>query len=208
MSHLRFAGASAQIQRQALCDIARASPGLWNALRVLRDLDLPQGWIVSGAIYNQVWNHLTGRPDLYGVKDIDVFYFDPDTSWEAEDKVIARVIAALPGPPPAEARNQARVHLWYERRFGSAIRPYRDALEPVANFASLTHSVGLRLDASDTLHVHTPYGLDDVFRFRVAPNPRVDNRDTHESKGARHLALWPELSLVPWPETPVFRMQT
>lgn len=53
-----------------------------------RAMALPDWWIVSGAIYNQVWNHLTGRPDMTGVKDIDLFYFDPDTSYEAEDTVI------------------------------------------------------------------------------------------------------------------------
>ena len=54
-------------------------------LHALRDMDLPDGWIVSGAIYNQVWNHLSERPLLHGIKDIDLFYFDPDTSHEAED---------------------------------------------------------------------------------------------------------------------------
>jgi hypothetical protein len=39
--------------------------------------------------------------------------------WEAEDNVIHRVAAATCGcVGPVAARNQARVHLWFEQRFG------------------------------------------------------------------------------------------
>jgi uncharacterized protein len=88
MTHLRLAGAPAAMQRDALENIVRSSPTLMLTLQKARALNLPDWWIVSGAIYNQVWNHLTGRPDMYGVKDIDLFYFDPDTSYAAEDAVI------------------------------------------------------------------------------------------------------------------------
>ena len=30
-----------------------------------------------------LWNGLTGRAVDYEIKDYDVFYFDPDTSWQA-----------------------------------------------------------------------------------------------------------------------------
>jgi len=32
--------------------------------------------IFSGAVYQPVLNHLTGRPSYYGVKDYDRAYFD------------------------------------------------------------------------------------------------------------------------------------
>jgi uncharacterized protein len=200
MNHLRHAGASAETQQAVLAGIVRASPGLMRALTALRDLDLPDWHIVAGAIYNQVWNHLTGRPDMFGVKDIDLFYFDPDTSWEAEDRVIRRVAAVVPGQPPVEARNQARVHLWFAHRFGVSCPAYEDALQPVSNFATRCHSIAIRLDAAGDFRVHAPFGLDDVFSFRMAPNPALPNRATHEAKGQRQLAIRPEVTLVPWPE--------
>ena len=51
-------------------------------------LALPDAWLVSGCLVQTVWNVLTGRAVDYGISDYDVFYFDPDTSWEAEDAVI------------------------------------------------------------------------------------------------------------------------
>lgn len=59
-------------------------------LERLPALDLPDAWLVSGALFQTVWNGLTDRPPEYGIRDYDIFYFDPDTSWDAEDAVIRR----------------------------------------------------------------------------------------------------------------------
>jgi hypothetical protein len=198
-NHLRLAGAAPDIQQAALFDIVRASPGLMRVLRALRELELPDSWMVAGAIYNQVWNHLTGRPDMFGVKDIDLFYFDPDTSWQAEDAVIRRVEMAIPGQPPVEVRNQARVHLWFAHRFGITCPAYQDARQPIRNFATRCHAVALRLDQRDQLHLFAPFGLEDIFAFRIAPNPALPNRETHEAKWQRQSAIRPELTFVAWP---------
>ena len=90
-------------------------------MRTVRDLDIPDWMVFSGAIYQPVVNHLTGRPLEHGLKDYDVGYFDAsDTSYEAEDVVIKRVAAAFEPPLSelVEVRNQARVHLWFEDHFG------------------------------------------------------------------------------------------
>ena len=79
----------------------------------MRTINLSDWLLVSGAIYNNVWNVLTGRPSMHGVKDIDVTYFDDsDLSYEAEDRVIRQVADAFTDViTPIEVRNQARVHL-------------------------------------------------------------------------------------------------
>lgn len=200
-AHLRYAGLPAKDQMDALVHIVRQSPVLVRTLGALRALDLPDAWLVSGAIYNQVWNHLTGRADMYGVKDIDLFYFDPDTSYEAEDREIRRAAAHFYAAPPVELRNQARVHLWYERHFGHARAPLPDCRSAIDQFACKTHCVGLRLEADDSLTLHAPYGLDDIFAFRLTPNTALPNRATHEAKSARQRMLWPELTVIPWPGT-------
>jgi len=199
VSHLRLAGADNETQRAALLDIVMASPVLMRTLGLARGLDLPDWWLVSGAIYNQVWNHLTGRPEMYGVKDIDLFYFDPDTSYEAEDRQIRRAAATFPATPPVELRNQARVHLWYPDRFGQAYPELPHSRAAIDLFASRTHCVGLRLLGGGALDLYAPYGLDDIFAFRLTPNTTLNNSATHAAKGARQMALWPELTLVPWP---------
>ena len=61
-------------------EIVRGSPSLMQVLETARDLDLPDWLIFSGAIYQRVLNHLTGRDPDYGIKAYDPGYFDPDTS--------------------------------------------------------------------------------------------------------------------------------
>lgn len=198
MNHLRFADAPEDELRAQLAGIIKRSKRLMRALEAARLMDLPDWWIVSGAIYNQVWNDLTGRPEMYGVKDIDLFYFDPDTSYGAEDAVIQRGAALFASDPPVEIRNQARVHLWYKDHFGQDYPTLGSSAEGIDHFACKTHCVGVRL--ADDLEIYAPFGLRDIFSFRLTPNPALNNRETHERKAARQIKLWPELEVTPWPD--------
>jgi hypothetical protein len=200
--HLQFAGAGPERQREALKEIVRGQPMLMAALDGLRGMALPDAWMVSGAIYNSVWNQLTGRPALTGIKDIDLIYFDDsDLSYEAEDRVIKAaetVFASL--PLPVEVRNQARVHLWFPQKFGIAVPPLTHSTAALLRYASRTHAVAMRLEADGTMSIEAPFGLDDMFAFRITPNAALDNRKAHDAKGARARTVWPEITVVPWPE--------
>lgn len=198
--HLRLAGRDAATQCAALEAIIRESGLLMSALERLRSLALPDGWIVAGAIYDTVWNALTGRDPLHGINDVDIFYFDDaDLSWEAEDRVIRQgepVFADL--PVRAEIRNQARVHLWFEDHYGQARVPLSSCRESIEQFASKTHSVGARLKDDDTIEIFAPYGLDTIFSFRLVPNRLLDNRLNYAKKSERHRQTWPELQVEDW----------
>ncbi len=198
--HLRFADSPSDRQLDALQAIVAGQPFLMDVLLRLRELELPDAWLVSGAIYNTVWNVLTGRPPLTGIRDVDIFYWDDaDLSYEAEDAVIKRGDAAFANLPlPVQIRNQARVHLWYEAHFGQPCAPLKSSREAVDRFASTTHAVAARLDAHDEIEIYAPYGLNDLFSFRIAPNRKMDNSRTHMEKGARALSVWPEVTVVPW----------
>ena len=51
-----------------LIEIVRADAGLMHVLSVMRDLNLPDWRLFSGAVYQAVWNAQTGRATGYGVK--------------------------------------------------------------------------------------------------------------------------------------------
>jgi hypothetical protein len=197
-----LAGADDAIQLAALEAIIRNHPQLMAALNALHDANLRDPWLVSGAIYCNVWNHLTGRPADFGVKDYDVFYFDPDTSYEAEDSVIQRLTPTFAANPPVEIRNQARVPLWYRQKFGRDYPAVANCKEAIDRFACTTHCVGARL-IGDDLDIYAPFGLNEIFSFRLMPNLKLENRETHEAKAARQSAMWPELTVVPWPKEDV-----
>jgi len=151
--HLRFSGIGEAAQRTELDRIIRSSPLFMEVLTGLLDDGLPDRLLVAGAIYNLVWNRLTGRPDLNGINDIDVFYFDGmDLSYEAEDVVIQRLARRFAHLPlPVQIRNQARVHLGFEQKFGSPFAPLTSSVAMLDRYASKTHAVAARLEADDTL---------------------------------------------------------
>jgi len=184
-----------------LVEIVRATPTTMEVLSTVRDLDLPDWMIFSGAVYQPVFNSLTGRPLDYGIKDYDVAYHDDgDTSYEAEDVVIQRVAAAFEPPlrELVEVRNQARVHLWFEKKFG-ADEPYpalRSSAEALERFVATAFCVGVRLEADDSLRVWAPFGLEDLFAMRLRPNPlRVKGAGGWARTTGSAKARWPEISV-------------
>ena len=131
-----------------LSDILRASPRVMQVLTTVRELGLPDWRLFSGAVYQTVWNSVTGRDPDYGLKDFDIGYFDPDTSWDAEDLFIRRTAEAFDEPlkSAVEVRNQARVHLWFEGKFGEPYEALTGTDEALARFVAPAFAVGVRLE--------------------------------------------------------------
>lgn len=157
-----------------LTSIVRTTPSLMRVLRTARDLDLPDWLVFSGAIYQPVFNHMTGRVSDYGIRDYDLAYFDgSDLSYDGEDAVIRRVKRAFDEPLASmvEVRNQARVHLWFEAKFHEPYSPLSCTAEALERFASATFAVGVRLEPDDRLRIEAPFGLRDLFALRLRPNP-------------------------------------
>jgi hypothetical protein len=175
--------------------IVRGAPSLMRVLETARDLALPDWLIFSGAIYQRVLNHQTGRDPDYGIKDYDLGYYDAsDISYEAEDVVIRRVAAAFEPPlrELVEVRNQARVHVWFEGKFGEPYAPLASAKEALERFVSPLFSVGVRLEAHGALTVVAPFGLEDLFGLVLRPNP-IRRTAGFARTAASVTARWPEI---------------
>lgn len=188
------------VQAAALESMIRDDPDLMAILALVRDQALADGWLTSGAIYQTVWNRLTGRPRRHGIKDYDVIYFDgADLSYAAEDAVIRRVeAAARPLGLPIEVRNQARVHLWFEQRFGFPVPPIAASAESLVRYASTSHAVAARLDGSGRIELLAPFGLRDVFALHIRPNRALPNGASHDAKARRCQSVWPEVTVEWW----------
>lgn len=153
-------------------------------------------------MFQTVWNVVTDRPAGEGIKDYDLFYFDDsDLSWDAEDEVIQAGSKAFHDlPAEVEIRNEARVHLWYEKHFGVPCPPYTSTEAAIDSFAATTCCLGIRLEAGDHWRVYAPHGLADVFNLVVRPNPVLAPRSVYEAKTRRWREQWPELTVLDWPE--------
>ncbi|MEU9398859.1 nucleotidyltransferase family protein [Streptomyces sp. NPDC048242] len=164
-------------------------------------LDLPGWYVTAGCLFQTVWNVVTDRPPTEGIKDYDLFYFDAgDLSWAAEDAVIGagrEVFAGLSAE--VEIRNEARVHLWYEEKFGVPCPPYDSTEAAIDSFAATTCCLGVRVEPDGRWRVYAPHGLSDVFGLVVRPNPVLAPRSVYETKTARWREQWPGLTVLDWP---------
>jgi uncharacterized protein len=165
-------------------------------------LDLPGWYLVAGCLYQTVWNEITGQPPESGILDYDLAYYDTsDLSWEAEDRVIRtgeEVFAGLHAP--VQIRNQARVHLWYQQKFGLPCPPHTSTEAAIDTYEATTACLGVRLEPGGRMRIYAPYGLSDMFNLVVRPNPVLAPRHVYEAKTARWKRQWPDLTVMPWPE--------
>ena len=160
----------------------------------LPSLGLEQCFLVAGCLFQAVWNRVAGEAPVWGVKDYDVFYFDPDLSWEAEDAVIRRAAPLLADlGVSVEFKNQARVHVWYERRFGHAYPQLRSSEDGIDRFLVACTCVGIEVG---TGRVYAPYGLGEMERGVLRVNPLTAQPGLFAAKAAAYRARWPWLRVI------------
>jgi uncharacterized protein len=184
---------------RAFLHAVHQNPMVREVLARAEALDLPDGHLAAGCLFQTVWNVLDANDPQHGILDYDLIYCDhDDLSWDAEDVVIRRCREAFEDLGiDVEVRNQARVHLWYEDHFGVPCPPIASSAEGVDRYAAHACRVSIATDGDRT--VYAPSGFDDLFGFVVRPNPVIAKREVYETKSARWAQLWPRLEILPWP---------
>jgi uncharacterized protein len=188
-------------ERGRLETIVKWSPILSIVLERWSSISLPDCWLSGSVIAQTAWNYALNLPCHHGLADIDLVYFDADDlSAEAEMRQAARVRDLLSDVPIwIDVKNEARVHLWYESKFGYPIAPYTSAQHAIATFPTSAGAVGIRPTASG-LSIFAPFGLSDLLGLVVRPNKIQIAQAIYELKTARWRALWPQLLINKWSE--------
>ncbi|MEV0484517.1 nucleotidyltransferase family protein [Streptomyces sp. NPDC050508] len=192
-----LAHASPAEQERAFAALVLRNHKVRAVLERLASLDLPPWYLTAGALFQTIWNIAAGHEDLnYGIRDFDLFYYDADDlSYEAEDVLIKRCLARVGDlGVELEPRNQARVHLWYEKKYGRPIEPFDALEEPIASFAFTCCSVALSLAPDGVLTTYVAHGYDDLFRGVLRPSPNHAVPDSVcRIKADSYRARWPQL---------------
>lgn len=178
------------MQAANFLQIVRLNPVNAALLDRLAALDAPQAHLVAGALFQTVWNVQSGRSPEAGIRDYDLFYWDADTSYEAEDAVIRRAAGLFADlEARIEVRNQARVHLWFAQKHGLTRPPLRSAREGIDQFLVECTCVGV--DARGDLYA--PCGLADLAAGVLRPNRHNHTPSLYAAKVADYHARWPWL---------------
>ncbi len=175
-----------------------ASPLMREVLIRMVACDLPNYVLGAGVVAQSVWNARHGYDARHGIADIDVVYFDPDTSQSSEARASAKVATLLADLGLCvDVKNQARVHLWYRDRFGASIRSYTSLEDALSSWPTTATAVGVRLEREKT-HIVAPFGVRDLMSLVVRPNRVQVPRKVYEEKAVRWQSCWPQLTVLPW----------
>jgi hypothetical protein len=186
-------------QMVCLKEIIRLNFVLEDVFQQAPLLNLEQYYIGAGCITQSIWNYLCGFPLDTGIKDIDFVYYDSDLSYDKECEVIETVKKLFSGLPfSIDIKNQARVHLWYEQHFGYPIKPYESLEDAINSWPTTATAIGLRRNADGEYKIYAPFGLNDLFGLTVRANKVQITKEIYEKKANRWIAIWPELTVIPW----------
>ncbi|WPC03750.1 nucleotidyltransferase family protein [Pseudomonas benzenivorans] len=182
------------LSNQRVVALAMEDPINAALLELMAQLDLPACMLTAGCLFQAVWNHRSGLPAGWGVKDYDVIYFDDDLSWEAEDRVIQRVRQACRGlEANVEVRNQARVHLWYEGKFGVGYPRLQAVTEGIDRYLIIATCLGLDVRSGELYSTH---GLDDLQSGVLRINPLNHQPELFLRKVESYRERWPWLTVA------------
>jgi hypothetical protein len=192
--HLAFHG-----QVDFLEEALERNPVAREVLRLGATMDLPGWYFGAGGVAQTVWNLRHGFEPAGGIKDYDLVYFDSDDLSEESERRVQEEVAGRLAPLGVvpDVHNEARVHLWYETRFGRHLAPYTSTEAAIATWPTTASSVGVRSEPSG-LVVCAPFGLSDLLGMVARPNKAVVTRDIYEEKVGRWASRWPLLRVIPW----------
>jgi hypothetical protein len=150
----------------ALTRILANDPLRMAALRAVRALALPDGWIGGGFVRDALWDHLHDQSPMPPAGDVDVLYFDPNDMTKATEKKrqsrLSHVLPALDW----SVKNQARMHL------PNGDAPYRDCADAMRHWPEIQTATAVRLSRDGQVEINAPFGLTDLFALRLAPGPQ------------------------------------
>ena len=187
-----------EYQLKVLKKIIKKNKILMEILTVLEKLDIDDCFVAAGAINQTVFNYLHGYEIDKNINDYDIVYFDSDSSYEKEDIVIKKIENALLHlNVKIDIKNQARVHLWYGKKFGHEIQANKSVYNAINKWGTTVTCIGVRLK-NNKLIVYAPFGLNDLFKMIIRPNKENYIKRDYDEKAKRWKNNWPKLTIIPW----------
>ena len=185
---------------EQLLQILEKNKSVQLILERAKEMCMPNWYLGAGGIVQTVWNVKHGFAPENGIKDYDLVYYDADnTSYEAEDIFIKKGKEIFNDIPVlVEIRNQARVHIWYEKHFGKSIGQYKSVEEAISTWPTTATSIGVRKNVDGTFQVYAPFGLDDLLGMVVKANKAKITEKIYQDKVDRWIKIWPNLKVIPW----------
>lgn len=194
---------SIDIQLDVLEKILMQNEKLVETLKVLEDYAKENSsfgnyYLAAGGINQTVFNYYHEYDLNYGIKDFDIVYYDNDVSYEAEDVIIKDLVKKLGNIDGSfDIKNQARVHIWYNEKYGTNRKQYTSVEDAISCWGATVTCIGVRFE-NHKLKVYCPYGLNDVFSMIIRPVKQDFEKESYEARSKRWKEKWKKLTVIEW----------
>lgn len=185
-------------QVKCLKKILEQNEVIETILRLAPKLNMPNWYLGAGCIAQTIWNKLHGFDLNNGIKDYDLVYYDSSDLSDEKEEFYIQKGKKLFGDILVQIKNEARVHLWYEKHFGSPIKPYKSVEDAINSWPTTATCIAVKYDNQHRLIVYAPYGLNDLFGMIIRPNKTQITKEIYLEKVKRWKKIWYKLKIIPW----------
>ena len=155
-------------------------------------------YVGAGAINQTVFNYFHKYPINQNNSDYDIVYYDKDTSYEKEDKIIKELENILKDlNVKTDIKNECRVPIWMKENYNREIKPYKSVEDAISRWGTTITCIGVRLE-ENKLKICSPYGLEDLFSLIIRPVKKDFIREDYEKKSKKWKEKWPKLTIISW----------
>ncbi|MBP1990580.1 nucleotidyltransferase family protein [Paenibacillus eucommiae] len=173
-------------------ELIRSNKEIMADLSTIRELHLPDWYIAAGYVRNYIWDSLHHYSTRTPLNDIDVIYYNTEEIDEEVEKKYDQQLQQLTGSTLWSVKNQARMHL------NNGDQPYTSIEDAISHWPETVTAIGIRLEEDDSISLISPYGLEDLFEFRVRRSPLFIKEAYYQARVSKKnwKKLWPQLEIM------------
>ena len=190
-------------QLNTMITILEKNKELMEMLNYISSLNLPNFYIAAGSIFQTIWNYYDGKELNFGIKDIDVIYFNNkdlsvEIDWEYYN-IINKYVKSKGFNYEIDVSNEARMHLWkMEHGQGEKVKPYKNSEDAMSKWIATVHAIGITKE-NNKIKVYAPYGLSDIFSKTIRPIKHDGNsKELYDKKVADWSERFNNLTIIEW----------
>ena len=189
-------------QNETFIKIIKQNSDLVTILDYIYELKLPNFYIAAGSVFQTIWNYYDNKPLNFGIKDIDIIYYDPiNLSKESEQKLEKTIEDYLKKAGlnyELDIHNEARMHLWKKDNENKNIDQYKNSEDVIDQWIATVHAIGITKENNE-IKVYAPYGLSDIFSKTIRPIKHKNNsKELYNKKVASWQKRFENLNIVEW----------
>lgn len=189
-------------QCEIFISILQKNKDLMIILDYINTLKLPNFYIATGSVFQTIWNYYDNKPLNYGIKDIDIIYYDSsNVSKDSEKQLENKIIDFFQKQNlnyEFDVHNEARMHLWKKENENKNIDQYKNSEDAIDQWIATVHAIGITKE-NNNIKIYAPYGLSDIFSRTIRPiKHKANSKELYDKKVASWKNRFNNLNIIEW----------